>query len=129
MTENKIPSVELPSLDADKLIELAKDAFYVSVGLAVLGVQQAQVRRNEIKKIVDDQVAATKAQFEDLTTSWESRVGTIDARLQTVEAKFDTVVEQLKERLPKPAGDVLAQAHELMRTARDQVRGRLAPAA
>ena len=129
MTENKIPSVELPSLDADKLIELAKDAFYVSVGLAVLGVQQAQVRRNELKKLVDDQVAATKAQFEDLTTSWESRVGTIDARLQTVEAKFDAVVDQLKERLPKPAGDVLTQAHDLVRAARDQVRGRLAPAA
>jgi hypothetical protein len=129
MTENKIPSVELPSLDADKLIELAKDAFYVSVGLAVLGVQQAQLRRNEIKKIVDDQVAATKAQFEDLTTSWESRAGTIDARLQTVEAKFDAAVEQLKDRLPKPAGDLVGQAHDLVRTARDQVRGRFAPAA
>ena len=129
MTENKIPSLELPSLDADKLIELAKDAFYVSVGLAVLGVQQAQVRRNEFKKVVDDQVASTKAQFEDLTTSWESRVSTIDARLQTAEAKFDAAVDQLKERLPKPAGDVIGQAHDLVRSARDQVRGRLAPAA
>ena len=129
MTENKIPSVEIPQIDADKLVELAKDAFYVSVGLVVLGVQQAQVRRNDLKKVVDDQLSATKAQFDDLTTSWESRMGTIDARLQTVEAKFDAAVDQLKDRLPKPAGDVVGQAHELVRTARDQVRGRLATAA
>ena len=129
MTDIKTPSVELPSFDADKLVTLAKDAFYVSVGLAVLGVQQAQVRRNELKKIVDDRVAATKVQFDDLTKAWETRIETIDAQLQTVEAKFDTAVDQLKDRLPKVAGDALGQAHDVVRSARDQVRGRLVTAA
>ena len=53
----------------------------------------------------------------------------LDERIQTFETKLDTVVEQVKDRLPAPAGEVLAQAHDAARTARQQVRDLIAKAA
>lgn len=50
------PSLDLTSFDlrrlesvADTAAELAKDAVYISVGLAVLELQKAQVRRREVE--------------------------------------------------------------------------------
>lgn len=40
---------ELPALDVDRAVGVARDAAYVGVGLTVLAVQQAQVRRRELQ--------------------------------------------------------------------------------
>lgn len=41
-----LPNVELPG--ADRVAGFARDAGYIGVGLVVLGVQQAQVRRRDL---------------------------------------------------------------------------------
>lgn len=53
------PSLDLTSFDlrkledaADTAAELAKDVVYISVGLAVLELQKAQVRRRELTSLV-----------------------------------------------------------------------------
>ena len=134
MTENRFPSIDLssidlPSIDADKVVELAKDAFYVTVGLGVLGYQQMQVRRNELKQLLSERVGSGKGQMDDIAKAFEARISALDERIQAFETKLDNVVEQVKDRLPTPAGDVLAQAHDAVRTARQQVRDLLAKAA
>ena len=43
------PKLDVPRPD---VAELAKDAAYVTVGLAVLGFQKLQVRRREIERAV-----------------------------------------------------------------------------
>lgn len=129
MTETKFPSIDLPSIDADKVVELVKDAFYVTVGLGVLGYQQMQVRRNELKQLLSERVGSGTVQMDDVAKAFEARISALDERIQMFETKLDSVVEQVKDRLPAPAGDVLAQAHDAARTARQQVRDLLAKAA
>ena len=134
MTENRFPSIDLSSfdlssIDADKVVELAKDAFYVTVGLGVLGYQQMQVRRNELKQLLSERVGSGKGQMDDITKAFEARISSLDERIQAFETKLDNVVEQVKDRLPTPAGEALTQAQNAVRTAREQVRGRLVKAA
>ncbi|MGD9705278.1 MAG: hypothetical protein AB7Q42_00075 [Acidimicrobiia bacterium] len=129
MTETKFPTIDLPAVDAGKVVELAKDALYVSVGLGVLGFQKLQVRRNELKQRLNERTGSHKVQLDDVMKAFEARISGLDERIQTFEAKLDTVVEQVKDRLPAPAGEVLAQAHDAARTARQQVRDLIAKAA
>ena len=44
---------ELPDVDVDRIAGFARDAAYVGIGLAVLTVQQAQVRRREAQASFD----------------------------------------------------------------------------
>ena len=39
------PQIEIPSVDTDAVTGAIKDAGYITVGLAVLAAQKAQVRR------------------------------------------------------------------------------------
>jgi hypothetical protein len=54
----------------EDLSKLAKDAFYVAVGLGVMAVQKVQVRRREVQK--------------QLGTRLENRVKTVEERLQAL---------------------------------------------
>lgn len=45
-------NVQLPEIDADRVVAAAKDAGYTAVGAAVLAFQRAQVRRREIESWV-----------------------------------------------------------------------------
>jgi nitrogen-specific signal transduction histidine kinase len=129
MTEFKIPTIDIPGFDAEKVVDFAKDAFYVTVGLGVLGVQKAQVRRTEFMSLVTERMDASKTQLDELRQAVEARFGALDERVQLFETKLDTVVEQVKDRLPAPAGDALVQAHEAAKAARTQVRSLLVKAA
>lgn len=122
MTEYKFPTIDLPLIDADKVLELAKDAVYVTVGLGVLAFQKAQVRRQELVKLVHERLGPGKAQYDDLVKALEARINELDEHLDTFETKLDTFVEQAKDRLPEPAGEVLDKAHDAARAARQQVR-------
>jgi hypothetical protein len=51
MPDVEIP--EIPEVDVDRIAGLARDAAYVGIGLAVLSVQQAQVRRREAQASFD----------------------------------------------------------------------------
>jgi hypothetical protein len=48
--------VKLPDVDTERLVGLARDAAYVGIGFGVLAVQQAQVRRREVRSTVERQI-------------------------------------------------------------------------
>jgi chaperonin cofactor prefoldin len=54
----------------EELSKLAKDAFYVTVGLGVMTVQKVQVRRREVQKHLGKRL--------------ENRVKTVEERLQAL---------------------------------------------
>ena len=39
---------DLPSVDTDQVVEVLRDAAYITIGFGVITVQQAQVRRREL---------------------------------------------------------------------------------
>lgn len=44
----------------EELVRLVRDTFYVGVGFGVLGVQKLQVRRREVEKVLDHQLAGPR---------------------------------------------------------------------
>jgi hypothetical protein len=54
MPKIDMPKVELPEVDMDRVSAFARDAAYVGIGLTVLAVQQAQVRRRELQSSMSD---------------------------------------------------------------------------
>jgi hypothetical protein len=71
LTKIELPSIDLPTIDLPKIDTAAitsavKDAGYITVGLAVLAVQKAQVRRVEMQKAFTDQFGNGRAQIDEL---------------------------------------------------------------
>lgn len=106
----EIPNIDLAKVDTSRLQSFATDAFYVTVGLGVLAVQQMQVRRQELIK-----------RFSTLESQFQAQAGTVESRFSDVEAKLDQVMEQLKSRLPEPADKLLDKAYGTAKTTRKQV--------
>ena len=111
------PAVDLSALDMSRLNFSALNFPNVNVAdidteaVADVAFQKAQVRRREITKSFSDQAAD------------------IESRIDSFEVKIDDAVVELEKRLPLRAGSLLVQAHDIAKTARQQVRGRIFAAA
>ena len=123
----------------------ARDAAYVAVGLGVLGFQKAQVRRREILQLLAEAGTTVQQRIEHLgdlagggaaLQQQLERLGELPIELtralaevdDTVEAlitRLETLVEPLEQRLPSGARDVVQQAREQARVARQQLRTRV----
>jgi ElaB/YqjD/DUF883 family membrane-anchored ribosome-binding protein len=118
-----MPEIRTPKSAAEDLTKLAKDAFYVSIGLAVIAFQKAQVQRQEWRKQVAGQVDDAKTQLQSISKLFEDRVKVVEERLEGVENRFESLLDQLEDRLPEQAREVAKQAREAAKDARTQVRG------
>ena len=116
-----MPEVRPPAVQ--DLTKLLKDAVYVSIGLGVIAVQKAQVRRQELSQQVSSQVDDAKSQLQSLSKLFDDRVKLVEERLEGVEARFDALLDQLEGQLPDQARDIVKQARSAAKEARSQVRG------
>lgn len=116
----------LPNVDTDAVVGAVKDAGYITVGLAVLAAQKAQVRRQELKKSLNGQVGSSRAQVAELVSAVETGLAGLDKGLIAIETKLDDAVEQIEKRLPERAATVVGQAHEAAKVVRQQVRSLVA---
>lgn len=116
-----MPEIRTPA--PEDLTKLLKDAVYVTIGLGVIAVQKAQVRRQELSKQVSSQVDDAKSQLQTLTKRFDDRVKLVEERLEGVEARFDTLLDQLEGQLPEQARELVQQARSAAKEARSQVRG------
>jgi hypothetical protein len=93
-----LPSVDLPGIDVSKLTAAVRDAAYLSVGIGVTAVEQAQARRRELAASLTERLEATKVQL-------------------------DTVVDKIEAVLPDKAAALFGQARGLTEAAREQMLG------
>jgi len=130
----------MPEINPDELTKIVKDAFYVSIGLGVIGFQKAQVRRVELTKAVksqldgakgrvdglgdagDDLVGDAKAQVAKLVETAEDRFKLVEERISALEEQIDAVLDQLEDKLPEQARELVKQARVAAKDARTQVR-------
>ena len=112
-----------PQAAVQDLSKLLKDAVYVSIGLGVIAVQKAQVRRHELTKQLSGQVGDARSQFQTLSKRVDDRVKLVEERLEGVETRFDALLDHLEERLPEQAREPFQQARTAAKEARSQVRG------
>ena len=93
-----LPSADLPSIDVSKLTDAVRDAAYLTVGIGVTAVEQAQARRRELAANFTERLEATRVQF-------------------------DTVVDKIEAALPDKAAALFGQARGLSEAAREQLLG------
>ena len=92
-----------PSGGADEVVARLRESLYTAVGFAVLGVQQSQVRRRELRKNL--------------------------ARLAVeVDDRLDPVLDGVEARLPDDLRPLLAQARSAARDVQRSVLGPSGPA-
>jgi hypothetical protein len=105
-----------------------RDAAYIVIGMGVIGVQRAQVRREELRKQFAEQRSAFETRGGEAVKLFNEAIKQADAALtpvvEAVEAQIDTVVE----RLPEQAKQLIEPARQATKDARDQVRARVLPA-
>ena len=93
------------------LTKTFRDASYIAIGLCVIGVQRAQVRRQELRKQVADLVKQADARIEPLFAAVEAQI----------EAQLDAVTDLL----PEQTKSLVASARTAGKDARNQFRSRL----
>ena len=117
MPEFKVDSV------VDEVTNAVRDAFYVTVGLAVIAFQRAQVQRQELRKQLESQLGDAREQVQRAGRGFEDRFKVIEERLEAVEDRFESLVDQFEDRLPEQAKELVKQAREAAKEARGQLRG------
>ncbi|MFT3853023.1 MAG: hypothetical protein QM733_09825 [Ilumatobacteraceae bacterium] len=119
-------NVERPDFDLAKMVEAARDAAYTVVGFGVLAIQRAQVQRRELAESISERFGANRTQVEELIASFEARLTSFD---ESFEARMDEIVGKIGPKLPEQAETALNQVHSVAKSARQQVRSLLRPAA
>lgn len=110
-----------------------KDASYIGVGFGVIAFQKAQVKRQEIRRAVQSQVADTRHGIDRLTEGADDRFAMVEERLSalsgqlddlyaSVESSVDEVLEHVEVRLPEPARDLFHTARGVAKEASDSLR-------
>jgi hypothetical protein len=103
---------------AEQIGEYAKNAFYVTVGLGVLAVQQVQVQRRQFAEWLSGQASEAKTSFDDLQGKFEERVKVAEERLTAIEEQAETVLTELRGHLPESVKQLAEQSVELATQAR-----------
>jgi hypothetical protein len=102
------------------LTHAAREAAVVAVGLGVMGIQRAQVRRVAIQRLLADN-PAVGAVLGDVRTEVSRHAGQVDEVVGTVLEQLRTTFEPLEAQLPSPAREAARLVHEQA----DGVRARL----
>ena len=111
----------MPNVDdvADQIVRRVKDAAYVGVGLGVLAIQKAQVRRHELAGTFDQRAVEGRT----VVRSLGQGLVALDDRMAAMEA---VVFERLRPALPEQARAAIEQVRAVTATVRSQVREVLA---
>jgi len=106
----------------EEISKTARDAAYVVVGLGVLGLQRAQVRRHDLAKRLAEPRAQVENTLGDVRGELSRRVKDVDERIEGVIGKLESAWEPVEERLPAQARSLAQQARSQAREARHQIR-------
>lgn len=112
MPEFKLPDVDIEKAAAE-LNNAVKEAAYVVVGLGVLGFQRAQVRRVELTKLLESQLAGLADASAQLGTQAESYFEAARAQLTEAQARLAKLSESVIPSLPSEVTDSAAVREQL----------------
>lgn len=109
----------MPELNdlTNEVANVARDIAYVAVGLGVIGLQRAQVQRNELRARLggDDRLAEVRSVV-------STGVRQIDGLVEGAVHLLETAFEPIEEQLPPAAKEIAGRAHAHARELRAQLR-------
>ncbi len=106
---------------AEQFGEYAKNAVYVTIGLGVLAVQQLQVQRRQFAQWLTGQATEARTSFDDLQGKVENRVKATEERLSALEDQAESVLIELRGRLPESVKELAEQTIEYAAQARAEL--------
>ncbi|MCL5446431.1 MAG: hypothetical protein M1350_03320 [Actinobacteria bacterium] len=109
----------------EEVAGIAKNAAYVAVGLGVMGVQRAQVKRNELAKRLGSPSQNLTDTLSIARHDLTARAKAADSKLEAVLDRIDTSLEPLEEKLPSEARAALKYAQHQARTTKRQIAEKL----
>jgi hypothetical protein len=115
----------MATFDQDEILKNVKDAVYAAVGAGVLTAEQLEKLWAELTTRLSAQLDAGRSQAEGVVTAFESRLRGVDSHVQVVVHQIDALLDEVQERLPEQAGEVVARARKAGADARQQVRSLL----
>src|SRR5579863_2459073 len=96
----------------EDITNTAKDAAYIAIGLGVMGLQRAQVRRRELIELAKQQLPAMGAPLTDARAELARRVTEIDTRVAELAGILESRMQPVEQLLPAPAQALIGQARE-----------------
>jgi hypothetical protein len=103
---------------AEQFGEYAKNAFYVTVGMGVLAVQQFQVQRRQLTAWLTGQAHEARTSFDEFQTKFEDGVKAAEERLTALEDQADAVFTELRDHLPDSVKELAEKSVEYATQAR-----------
>lgn len=110
--------------EVQRATRLVREAGYVAVGLGVLGLQRAAVRRRELQQRVAAEPRLDAA-LGGLRTEAARRANDVDRAVERTIEQIESAMEPIEHLLPTRARAVLGEAHVQARELRGVVRSRL----
>src|ERR1700685_372277 len=107
------------------VVDLARDAAYVAVGLGVLGYQRAQAQRVEVQHLLSKDFSLDE-QLSGVRTELTKGVEQLDDLLETATQFIETSIQPLEQQLPPSVTQLTTRAFEQAREVRSQIRQRVA---
>jgi hypothetical protein len=116
-----MPDINIPTVDFEKAVadlnHALKEAAYIAVGLGVIGLQRAQVRRVEMMKQFEE--AREQINTDQLETQWEAAraqlvdlARLVDEWLIPARTQLDEQIDLWEERLPESARNLVQTMRE-----------------
>jgi hypothetical protein len=97
----------MPVTDTRKITDALKDAAYVTIGFGVLSFQKAQVRRQELTKQLEAQIAAGRKNATELATQ-------LDTYVAPLRSQLESGLSSVEELLPPQAQEALKSVREAL---------------
>ena len=108
-----------------EMTRIARETAYVAVGLGVLGLHRAQVRRQELMKHLAEPKSQGSARLGAVRGEITKQVKAVDQAFEQVIGRVEASLKPIEDRLPTQARDLVEQVHERSREAREQLRSAL----
>jgi ElaB/YqjD/DUF883 family membrane-anchored ribosome-binding protein len=116
-----MPEVTNVSTLSKGVTDLARDAAYVAVGLGVLGLQRAQVQRNELQNRLSKDFSLDQ-HLGGVRTELTKGVAQLDHLLESATQFIESSIHPLEQQLPATVTQLTAKAFEQSREVRSQIR-------
>ncbi|MGD0321687.1 MAG: hypothetical protein ABSC00_08830 [Acidimicrobiales bacterium] len=105
-----------------EMTRIARETAYLAVGLGVLGLHRAQVRRQELMKHLAEPRGHGSEHLQAARGEITKRVKVVDQAVEQVIGRVEASLKPIEDRLPTQARDLVEQVHARSREAREQLR-------
>ena len=105
-----------------EVTRIARDAVHVALGLAVLGLNRAQLRRQELSRHLAGPKNLTSWQLASVRERASSQMQAADKAVEGLIVRVEASLEPMEDRLPSPVRETVEKLHARSRQARGLLR-------